>query len=127
MVGHVSGRGTARAEDAKGHLSRVIHITKHTSIRRSNPSFKQKTGRGGVYSRGAPEGKRTKVWKIFMQGGWVVLAIEHDSLVLLDDRREVVLRLSNVETVQYKGTSLIRYRTPLVPYRKPMPRVLGGS
>jgi len=27
----------------------------------------------------------------------------------------------------YKGTSLIRKRTPLGPYRRPMPRVLWGS
>ena len=27
----------------------------------------------------------------------------------------------------YRGTSLIRKRTPLGPYRRPMPRVLGGS
>jgi len=27
----------------------------------------------------------------------------------------------------YRGTSLKRKRTPLVPYRRPMPRVLGGS
>ena len=27
----------------------------------------------------------------------------------------------------YRGTSLIRIRTPLGPYRRPMPRVLGGS
>ena len=27
----------------------------------------------------------------------------------------------------YRGTSLIRKRIPLRPYRRPMPRVLGGS
>ena len=27
----------------------------------------------------------------------------------------------------YRGTSLTRKRNPLGPYRKPMPRVLGGS
>ena len=27
----------------------------------------------------------------------------------------------------YMGTSLTRKRTPLGPYRRPMPRVLGGS
>ena len=27
----------------------------------------------------------------------------------------------------YRGTSLIRKRTPLGPYRRPTPRVLGGS
>ena len=27
----------------------------------------------------------------------------------------------------YRGTSLIRKRNPLGPYRRPMPRVLGGS
>ena len=27
----------------------------------------------------------------------------------------------------YRGTSLTRKRTPLGPYRRPMPRVLGGS
>ena len=27
----------------------------------------------------------------------------------------------------YRGTSLIRKCTPLGPYRRPMPRVLGGS
>ena len=29
------------------------------------------------------------------------------------------------DAVGYRGTSLIRKRTPLVPYRRPMPRVLG--
>jgi len=28
---------------------------------------------------------------------------------------------------RYRGTSLTRKRTPLGPYRRPMPRVLGGS
>ena len=28
---------------------------------------------------------------------------------------------------EYRGTSLIVKRTPLGPYRRPMPRVLGGS
>ena len=28
---------------------------------------------------------------------------------------------------QYRGTSLIRKRTPLEPYRRPMPRIVGGS
>ena len=27
----------------------------------------------------------------------------------------------------YRGTSLIRKLTPLGPYRRPMPRVVGGS
>ena len=27
----------------------------------------------------------------------------------------------------YRGSSLTRKRTPLGPYRRPMPRVLGGS
>ena len=27
----------------------------------------------------------------------------------------------------YRGTSLTRKRTPLGPYRRPVPRVLGGS
>ena len=27
----------------------------------------------------------------------------------------------------YRGTSLIRKRTPIGPYHRPMPRVLGGS
>ena len=29
--------------------------------------------------------------------------------------------------VTYRGTSLTRKRTPLAPYRRPMPRVLGWS
>ena len=29
--------------------------------------------------------------------------------------------------VAYRGTSLTKKRTPLGPYRRPMPRVLGGS
>ena len=29
--------------------------------------------------------------------------------------------------VPYRGTSLIKKRTPLGPYRRPMPRVPGGS
>ena len=28
--------------------------------------------------------------------------------------------------ISYRGTSLVRNRTPLGPYRRPMPRVLGG-
>ena len=31
------------------------------------------------------------------------------------------------ELIIYRGTSLIRKRTPLGPYLRPMPRVLGGS
>jgi len=30
------------------------------------------------------------------------------------------------DDLPYRGTSLIRKRTPLGPYRRPMPRVLGG-
>jgi len=30
-------------------------------------------------------------------------------------------------SLDYRGTSLIRNRTPLGPYRRPMPRFLGGS
>jgi len=30
-------------------------------------------------------------------------------------------------SVVYRGTSLIRNNPPVGPYRKPMPRVLGGS
>ena len=32
-----------------------------------------------------------------------------------------------VGTLTYRVTSLARKRTPLGPYRRPMPRVLGGS
>jgi len=32
-----------------------------------------------------------------------------------------------VSFFHYRGTSLTRRRTPLAPYRRPMPRVLGGS
>jgi len=36
--------------------------------------------------------------------------------------------LAMVETeVPYRGTLLIRKRTPLGPYRRPTPRILGGS
>ena len=35
------------------------------------------------------------------------------------------LRLKHSQA--YRGTSLTRKRTPLGPYRRPMPRVLGGS
>ena len=31
------------------------------------------------------------------------------------------------EKTVYRGNSLTRKRTPLGPYRRPMPRVLGGS
>jgi len=34
---------------------------------------------------------------------------------------------SRPHTYPYRGTSLIRKRTPLGPYCRPMPRVLGGS
>ena len=33
---------------------------------------------------------------------------------------------SHLSCVQYRGTSRTRKRTPLGPYRRPMPRVLGG-
>ena len=32
-----------------------------------------------------------------------------------------------VQQMAYRGTSLIRKRTPLGPYRRPMPRILGRS
>ena len=35
--------------------------------------------------------------------------------------------LVRIECIPYRGTSLIRKRTPLGPYRRPMLRVLGGS
>ena len=35
--------------------------------------------------------------------------------------------LPNTPKASYRGTSLIRKRTPLGPYRRLMPRVLGGS
>ena len=34
---------------------------------------------------------------------------------------------SGAGSVVYRGTSLTRKRNPLEPYRRPMPRVLGGS
>ena len=34
-------------------------------------------------------------------------------------------KTSSRRTLQYRGTSLIRKRTPLGPYSRPMPRVLG--
>ena len=33
----------------------------------------------------------------------------------------------SLPTCDYRGTSLVRKRTPLGPYRRPMPRVLRGS
>ena len=35
--------------------------------------------------------------------------------------------LGSQQGLEYRGTSLTRKRTPLGPYREPMPRVLGGS
>jgi hypothetical protein len=35
--------------------------------------------------------------------------------------------LKTLSAVPYRGTSRIRKRTSLGPYRRPMPRVLGGS
>ena len=35
--------------------------------------------------------------------------------------------ISPASNVAYRGTSLIRKRTPLGPYSRPTPRVLGGS
>ena len=32
-----------------------------------------------------------------------------------------------ITSPEYRGTALTRKRTPLGPYRRPMPRVLGGS
>ena len=47
------------------------------------------------------------------------------------ERVEVVFGTSRAaktyELRTYRGTSLIRKRTTLGPYRRPMPRVLGGS
>jgi len=40
-------------------------------------------------------------------------------LIVVGAERRVVSRA-------YRGTSLSRKRTPLGPYRRPMPRVLGG-
>jgi len=37
------------------------------------------------------------------------------------------LQLSSSSVPVYRGTSLTRKRTPLGPYRRPMPRILGGS
>ena len=42
-------------------------------------------------------------------------------------RNNSSLGLVNLEGWWYKGTSLIRKRTTLGPYRRPVPRVLGGS
>ena len=39
----------------------------------------------------------------------------------------VVLPTRPEININYRGTSLTRKRTPLGPYRRPMPRVLGGS
>jgi hypothetical protein len=36
-------------------------------------------------------------------------------------------RVLGVEIGVYRGASLTRKRTPLEPYHRPMPRVLGGS
>jgi len=37
------------------------------------------------------------------------------------------LREAALEGRAYMGSSLVRKRTPLGPYRRPMPGVLGGS
>ena len=39
----------------------------------------------------------------------------------------VFLFVSFISGDIYRGTSLTRKRTPLGPYHRPMPRVLGGS
>ena len=41
-------------------------------------------------------------------------------------RERTALR-SAAETSDYRGTTLTRHRTPLGPYRGPMPRILGGA
>ena len=51
------------------------------------------------------------------------LRFEYESL----SRKNSSLGLVNLEGWWYKGTSLIRKRTTLGPYRRPVPRVLGGS
>ena len=38
-----------------------------------------------------------------------------------------LLKRNQVILGHYRGTSLTRKRPPLGPYRRPMPRVLGGS
>ena len=41
--------------------------------------------------------------------------------------RIAVHRVDSYSLCRYRGTSPIRKRTPLGPYRRPMPRILGGS
>ena len=47
-------------------------------------------------------------------------------LFMRANHQNQVLHIKQSDPV-YRGTSLTRKRTPLRPYRRPMPRVLGGS
>ena len=62
-------------------------------------------------------------------GGWAV-SYERGtpaSPVSTSLESQAALLSRPVHSVVYRGTSLTRKRTPLAPYRRPMPRVLGGS
>ena len=39
----------------------------------------------------------------------------------------VAMNTDTLSDFKFRGTSLRRKRTPLAPYRRPIPRVLGGS
>ena len=44
-----------------------------------------------------------------------------------DTLRRLEMVLPTFPSNLYRGTLLIRKRTPLGPYRRPMPRVVGGT
>ena len=53
--------------------------------------------------------------------------IEYKTSMITDEDPLLVCGCDERETFQYRGTSLIKKRTPLGPYRRLMPRVLGES
>ena len=59
--------------------------------------------------------------QLTIDGSTILQPIEHDDCNVLYQSRV------QINPLHYRGTSLIRNRTPLGPYRRPMPRVLGGS
>jgi len=67
---------------------------------------------------------RLKSLKPFM---WAPLRSEASRGFRREGGRKRALFLATRPGAMYRGTSLIRKRTPLGPYSRPMPRVLGGS
>ena len=68
----------------------------------------------------------TGVPRAYGSSSWRKLPVEGQMAKVADIRVSATVETTPVD-LQYRGTSLTRKRTPLEPYRRPMPRVLGGS